>query len=169
MSTTRRAVLFATIVAIGLTVTVNVAVARDQAALTKALVEKAVDFYQAKSKETGKDQTLKVMNSMPGATAVGLRKGPLYVFGVDMSNGRAVIMITPANRKLIGKDLTDLKGAKGKQFLKEMMKVANSESGSGWVEYWWLRNGETEPTLKRSYIMKVPDEPVLLGAGYYIK
>jgi signal transduction histidine kinase len=37
----------------------------------------------------------------------------------------------------------------------------------GWTEYWWNKIGESAPSHKVSYIMKVPDTNWLLGAGIY--
>jgi hypothetical protein len=61
-----------------------------------------------------------------------------------------------------------VKDAKGKLFAEEFIQVDN-EQGSGWVEYWWLRYGQNQPTLERAYIMKVPKEEVFAAAGYYLK
>ncbi|MFC1836193.1 cache domain-containing protein [Thermodesulfobacteriota bacterium] len=131
--------------------------AQDKEEQIKSLVDKAAATF----KEKGRDYTLKLIGTISGP----FRKGELYVFAVSTDN---LMLAHPANRKLVGKDMTDFKGAKGKQLFKEFNKVA-MEQGSGWVEYYWLRHGEQEPTLKRSYIKKVPDEDIYVGGGYYIK
>jgi cytochrome c len=129
-----------------------------QAAETKALVEKAAASFASR----GKDKTFALMSSMTGP----FRKGELYVYAADLN---LVILAHPANRDLVGKNWLDLKDAKGNPFAKDIQRIATSPSGSGWVEYWWMRHGEKEPTLKRAYIMRVPGEDVLVAAGYYIK
>jgi cytochrome c len=123
----------------------------------ETLVEKAAQTF----KEKGKDYTLRLLNASRGP----FRKKELYVFAVSM-DGKT--LSHPTNKKLRGKDVWNLKGAKGKLFIQEFVKVAK-DPGSGWVDYWWLRHGEKEPTLKRSYILKVPGEDILVGCGYYIK
>lgn len=122
------------------------------------LVQKAVASF----KDKGREYTLKLLNAGYGP----FRKKELYVFAVTME-GKT--LSHPTNAKLRGADVWNLKGAKGKLFIQEFAKVAK-DPGQGWVEYWWKRINEKEPTLKRSYIMKVPTEPDLfVGAGYYVK
>ena len=128
----------------------------DQALEAQQLLNKAVSTI----KEKGKDYTLKLINSR-GPFA----KGELYVFALNMDN---VLVAHPYNKKIVGKNLHNLKDTKGKLFVQEFKKVAQ-DPGSGWVEYYWLRHGEKDGTLKRSYIKKVPGEDIYLGAGYYIK
>ncbi len=130
----------------------------DQAAEAKTMVEKAAASFASK----GKEKTFSLINSMTGP----FRKGEVYVYAADLSN---VVLAHPANRKLVGKNLTELKDAKGNPFVKELNRVATGPAGAGWVEYWWVRHGEKKPTLKRAYIMKVPGEDIMVAAGYYIK
>lgn len=129
----------------------------DDQDVAKSLVDKAVASFQ----EKGKDYTIKLLNTMTGP----FRKGPIYVFAVSMDG---VTLSHPTNKKLRNMNVLKLKGTKGKEFIKEFIKVAN-DPGSGWVEYYWKRHGEKDGTLKRSYIRKVPGQDILVGAGYYIK
>lgn len=129
-----------------------------QAAVVKNLVEKAAASFASK----GKEKTFALINSMTGP----FRKGEIYVYAADMEN---VVLAHPANRKLVGKNMTYMKDAKGRPFVEELHAVATGPVGAGWVEYWWLRHGEKEPTLKRAFIMKVPGEDIMVAAGYYIK
>lgn len=130
----------------------------EPAAECKNLVEKASASFAAR----GKDKTFALINSMTGP----FRKGEIYVYAADLNN---VVLAHPANRELVGKNLTNLKDAKGKPFVEELHAVATGPAGAGWVEYWWLRHGEKEPTLKRAYIMKIPGEDIMVAAGYYVK
>jgi methyl-accepting chemotaxis protein len=74
----------------------------------------------------------------------------------------------PANRNLVGRNIIKIKGAKGVEFIKAFIEVAK-DPDSGWVECWWRRRGEKEPTLKRSYVVKVPGHDIIVGAGYYVE
>jgi cytochrome c len=121
------------------------------------LVNKAMDMF----KTQGKDYTLKALNASSGP----LRKGAIYVFSVDFK-GR--FTTHPVQEDLRGQDAWELQDAKGKFIVQEFIKIAK-EQGQGWCEYWWIRVGETTPTLKKTYIKRVPGEDLLLGAGYYIK
>jgi len=40
--------------------------------------------------------------------------------------------------------------------------------GQGWVEYMWPRPGKKSPSKKITYIYKVPDKDVFVGAGMYV-
>ncbi len=112
-------------------------------------------------KTQGKDTALKYVNSLMGP----LRNGAVYVFAVDF---KGAMLGHPVQEDLRGQDAWELKDTKGKFIVQEFIKIAK-EQGQGWTEYWWLRASETSPTLKRTFIKRVPDEDILLGAGYYIK
>lgn len=112
-------------------------------------------------KDKGRDYALKLINSSSGP----FRKGELYVFALS-SDGMG--LGHPVNRDLLGVNQANMKDAHGMLFIQEFLKVAK-EQGSGWVAYWWNRHGEKEPAAKKSYIMKVPGEDIVLGAGFYVK
>lgn len=120
------------------------------------LVEKATASFD----ERGKEYTLKLLNASSGP----FKLKELYVFSADM---KGIVIAQSANRALKGKSLWNVKDTKGKLFVREMIEVAQGP-GSGWVEYWWLRSGEGKPTLKRSYIRKVPGHDIFVGSGYYV-
>ncbi len=121
------------------------------------LTDKAVETFAAK----GKDYTMKLLNASTGP----LRKGAIYAFAVDFK-GR--ILSHPVQEELRNSDSWELQDAKGKFLIQDFIKIAK-EQNQGWCEYWWLRVNEASPTLKRTYIKKVPGEELLIGAGYYVK
>jgi hypothetical protein len=45
------------------------------------------------------------------------------------------------------------------------MRIAKEE-GSGWVDYWFPKPGEKEPSLKTTYVLKV-DDNFYVCAGYF--
>jgi predicted nucleic acid-binding Zn-ribbon protein len=99
------------------------------------------------------------------------KKGPLtkgdelYVFVGDMN--RLTLLAHPISPdKLVGPDLADLADIKGKQFFNEFYQVA-AEKGSGWVSYWWPKPGETEHSLKSTYLEKVPGMQAYMACGIY--
>jgi cytochrome c len=115
------------------------------------MVNQALEFFKAQ----GKDQAL----------TGPLRKGALYCFAMDFK-GRFVAH--PVQQDLRSHDAWELQDAKGKFITQEFIKIAK-EQGQGWSEYWWIRINETAPTLKKTYIKRVPGEDILVGAGYYVK
>jgi cytochrome c len=121
------------------------------------LVDKAVELFPSK----GKDYTMKLINASTGP----LRKGTLYVYAVDF---KGQMLGHPVQPELRGQNQWELKDAKGKTFIQELVKLAQ-EQGQGWYEYWWIRVNESAPTLKKTYVKKVPGEDIFVAAGYYVK
>ena len=88
-------------------------------------------------------------------------KGNIFVFA-----WRGPVMAAhPYLHQGIGANLTNWKGRKGKEVIKEYMRIAKEE-GSGWVDYWFPKPGEKEPSLKTTYVLKV-DENFYVCAGYF--
>jgi hypothetical protein len=128
----------------------------DKAQQAKALVEKAV----AMAKDKGLPATLKAIADPKGPFV----QGEFYVFAGDID--KVTLVAHPIKPKLVGKPLAVIKDKKGKMFFVEFTRVAK-DPGYGWVEYWWPKPGENKPSLKRSYIQRVPGSNVFFGCGYY--
>ena len=131
----------------------------DEAADTKALVENGV----AMVKDKGLDATIKAIGDPKGPFV----KGDLYLFSGSLDKVTATAHPFAAD-KLVGPDLTNLKDSKGSQFFIKFKEIAE-KPGSGWVEYWWPKPGEKEPSLKKTFIMRVPGQNAYIAAGYYPK
>jgi len=67
---------------------------------------------------------------------------------------------------LIGKDVTDLKDADGKYFIKDILAKAKSD-GSGWIDYRWPNPTTKEIQLKSVYFEQA--EGLVIASGYYKK
>jgi signal transduction histidine kinase len=120
------------------------------------LVDKAMEIY----KTQGKEQALKVCGSSAGP----LRKGALYVFAL---NFKGQFVAHPVQEDLRGRDAWEMQDAKGKFVTQDFIKMAK-EQGQGWVDYWWIRVNEQTPTLKKTYVKRIPGEDMLFGCGYYV-
>jgi len=118
----------------------------------KAMVEKAAAFMKTNSKE-------KAFREFTEGTT--FKKNDLYVFVVDM-NG--VILAHGSNPKLVGKDMSNLKDAGGKLFIKEIIDEANAK-GNGWSDYRWANPVTKKIDLKSTYFQKTND--VIIGCGVY--
>ncbi len=94
-----------------------------------------------------------------------MRKGALYAFAV---NFKGQMLSHPTQDDLRAKDTWELQDAKGKFIIQEFIKIAKDQS-HGWSDYLWIRVGETEPTVKRTYIKRVPGEDILVASGFYVK
>ena len=120
-----------------------------------ALVKKAVAFLKA----NGKDKTLAEMSNNKGQFV----DRDLYISVYDM-NGKVVAHGT--NAKLIGKDVSALKDADGKEFIKDILSQAKA-SGKGKSNYKW-QNPVTKEIQAKSVYFEKSDDMVFSG-GYYTK
>jgi cytochrome c len=90
--------------------------------------------------------------------------GDVYVFAYSPEG---IVILNPAFPAREGRAYHGEKDKKGKAFHDELLKTAQTK-GSGWVDYWLPKPGQTEPSQKWSYVKAVKAEGVaLVGAGFY--
>jgi hypothetical protein len=91
--------------------------------------------------------------------------GGTYIWVHDLADCK--MLMHPVKPKMEGKEYVGLKDKNGKAFFVEMSHVASN--GGGWVDYWWPKPGEKEPSLKVSYVkpVKVGDRTLVAGCGVY--
>ena len=119
-----------------------------------ALVKKGMAYLKA----NGPEKSYAAFNEPQGAFV----DRDLYLFVFDMT-GKT--LAHGANKKLLGKNLIELKDADGKAFLKEFIDVANKK-GKGWVDYKWPHPQTKAIESKSSYVEKL-DDGTLIGVGIY--
>ncbi len=119
----------------------------------QSLVDKAAAFYKA----NGKEKTLAEINNPKGQFI----KGDVYVFiwGTDY-----VVKAHPANAKLVGKNMKELKDTDGKAFVFDGVELAK-EKGSGWVDYKYTNPVSKKIEAKTTYVKKVDD--LVFACGIY--
>lgn len=86
----------------------------------------------------------------------------LYIYVYDL-NGVAVAHGN--NPRMVGKNLIDLKDGDGKPMIKNMVDVAKSPAGKGWVEFKWPNPVTKVVEQKAGYVERVDD--MLVGSGIY--
>lgn len=91
--------------------------------------------------------------------------GDIYVFVVDMSGN---VLLNPAFPQNEGRNVIDQKDANGKLWQRAMVELLKKKE-SGWVDYMWPKPGQTQPSLKWSYVRRVNLDgvPGMVGAGFY--
>lgn len=72
----------------------------------------------------------------------------------------------PINPKLVGKNHSGIKDMKGNYFMMQYCDTARKPEG-GWVELWYPKVGEHEPSRKLNYVLQVPNTPYQVAAGIY--
>ncbi len=90
-----------------------------------------------------------------------------YIY-IGATTGRVTLLAHPIlPEKLVGPDLSKMADIKGRTFFNDLVATALTQ-GSGWVNYWWPKPGDTESSLKSTYLVKVPYEDAYIGCGVYI-
>ncbi|KXS44196.1 MAG: hypothetical protein AWU59_655 [Methanolobus sp. T82-4] len=89
-----------------------------------------------------------------------------YIF-VWKTDGTRVVY--PPDVSGEGEDMSDLEDYNGKPIGQLFIDTALSVEGEGWVDYYWPKPGENEPSMKHTYIKRtyIGDEAYLVGSGYY--
>lgn len=92
----------------------------------------------------------------------------IYIF-VWQTDGLRVVY--PPDRSGEGQDMSDLEDYNGKPIGQLFIDTALSEEGEGWVDYYWPMPGETEASLKHTFIKRasIGNETYLVGSGYYVE
>lgn len=87
-----------------------------------------------------------------------------YVFSIDLE--RQCTIAHPITPALIGKNLVGAKDVNNKMFFAEFISTAQTQ-GEGWVSYMWPKPGETTPSLKQTFVYRVPGQNIAMAAGIY--
>jgi signal transduction histidine kinase len=85
----------------------------------------------------------------------------------SVSTMAPVMLMHPAVPALEGKNFGELRDKNGKAFIREMLDKTRTQ-GSAYVEYWWPKAGETEPSPKQSFARRYAPWDWLVNTGMYI-
>jgi signal transduction histidine kinase len=88
-----------------------------------------------------------------------------YLFAYDMN---ANVLLNPAFPQREGTTVTGQRDAKGKLFHQAIIETAETK-GSGWIDYWFPKPGQVQPSQKWTYVKRVMIDgvPGLIASGYY--
>ena len=118
------------------------------------MVQRTIDSMKKK----GIDSTVADVNKKDGK----YQDRDLYIVVYDL-NGKNLAHINP---KMIGKDLSDLKDADGKYFVRERIELVKKK-GSGWQDYKFVNPVSKQIEPKSMYVERYED--VIVGCGVYKK
>ncbi|MEI6000098.1 cache domain-containing protein [Paraburkholderia bengalensis] len=123
---------------------------------TQALVDKAAALIDNKGKDAFSEFRIKGSEWFHGDT---------YLFIYDMKEN---VLLNPAFPAREGTNVRGQKDTNGKLFHDAMVQTAETK-GSGWVDYMFLRPGQTQPTHKWTYVkaVHINGVPGLVGSGFY--
>jgi cytochrome c len=130
----------------------------EQAKRIEALVNKAAALVESKGKAAAFAEFRKRDSEW--------WSGNTYLFSYDKDMN---VLLNPAFPKREGTNVHGDKDANGKLFHDEFMRVINTK-GAGWVDYMFPKPGQSNLSLKWSYVKAVKVDGVagcLIGAGFY--
>jgi len=88
--------------------------------------------------------------------------GYFYVYDYDC------ISIAHARQKdLQGKNLYDYTDTHGKFVIRELSAMA--KKGGGYVEFYWIKPGDTGEKKKLGYVEPIPNTRYFIGSGVYLE
>lgn len=120
-----------------------------------ALVKKAVAYVNASGKEKAFEEF-----SNPKGRFIDRN---LYIFVYDL-NGVNLAIGNGNAKKMVGKNLIEMRDGNGIYIIKSLIEVANSK-GKGWVDYQWPNPVNNQLEAKSSYVEKLGD--IMIGTGIY--
>ncbi|MBM4271622.1 MAG: calcium:proton antiporter [Deltaproteobacteria bacterium] len=119
----------------------------------KRWVDTAVAFYRA----SGKRIALAEYTNPNGQFV----QDEMYIYAL---NPKGTMLAHGVNEKFVGEEFIDIKDYDGKEFIKEIIDIANRE-GSGWVTYKWYNPVTKEVLPKTVFFRKVDD--LIICSGVY--
>jgi cytochrome c len=127
-----------------------------QAKQTRALVEKAAALVQNKGMVAFAEFRKKDSEWFHDST---------YLFAYDM---KGLVLLNPAFPRFEGTNRIDASDIRGKSYNKVIIEIAENK-GSGWVDYWIAKAGQTEPSQKWIYAKKLTIDgvPFLIASGFF--
>lgn len=90
-----------------------------------------------------------------------------YVFAMDLKGKMLAHPMMPGLMKMDNLLSTPDKNPDDPKMLFVEFVVLAGTKGEGWVEYMWPKPGSTSPSVKETYIYRVPETSMFVGAGIY--
>jgi signal transduction histidine kinase len=90
-----------------------------------------------------------------------------YVFAMDLKGKMLAHPMMPGLMKMDNLLSTPDKNPTNPKMLFVEFVVLAGTKGEGWVEYMWPKPGSTQPSNKETYIYRVPNTTMFVGAGIY--
>jgi methyl-accepting chemotaxis protein len=133
--------------------------------LIKSEIETAISMLQTLSAKQQKGEMTLDQAKLLGADLLrGLKYGKDGYFWADTTEGVCVVLW--GQKDVEGKSRLDLKDAKGKSLVKDL--IATAKAGGGYENYWFPRENQTTPLPKRGYVRLFEPFGWVVGTGYYL-
>jgi len=133
---------------------------------TRNLVESAYSVIGHYSKEWEKGKLSESQAKTLAMEAVeSMRYEEVEYFSIN--NTKGIMLMHPVNKKLVGQDVSNLKDTDGVLFMKQFSEIA-LEKGSGFVNYNWVKPGETTPSPKITFVKYFKKWDWVVASGIYV-
>ena len=140
------------------------ATAAAQDNLVQSQVETAVSMLKAiHAKQQRGEMTLEKAKQLGADLLRELRYGTDGYFWADTTEGVNVVLL--GRKDTEGRNRLEDKDPKGTFYVKEFL--AKAKAGGGFVEYLFVKLGQTAPGPKRSYVLLFEPFGWVVGSGYY--
>lgn len=90
-----------------------------------------------------------------------------YVFVMDLKGKMLAHPMMPGLMKMKSLLSTPDKNPKEPKMLFVDFVVTAGTKGEGWIEYMWPKPGSTEPSIKETYVYRIPGTSLFTAAGIY--
>jgi len=90
-----------------------------------------------------------------------------YVFVMDLKGKMLAHPMMPGLMKMDSLLTVSDKNIENPKMLFVEFVVMAGTKGEGWVEYMWPKPGSTEPSIKETYVYRVPGTSLFTAAGIY--
>ncbi len=87
-----------------------------------------------------------------------------FIYIIDSEKG--IVLTHPYIQKMKGQLLSEISDVNGKKIFMKFMEVGKNNR-SGWVDYVWLKPGEKRPSIKKTFVFKIPEHDFLILASIY--
>lgn len=139
---------------------------QDQRDMVRAVVETVHTMAKGLVSEVSagkltKDDAIERLKA--AVRAIRFQNGREYLFLYTLDG---VNLAHPIKPELEGRNLTELKDTKGKEFIR--LLAVQAKAGGGFVDYFWPKPGSEEPVAKIAYSHAVEPWGLFIGGGVYI-
>ncbi len=87
-----------------------------------------------------------------------------YLFAFT-SNG---IMLMHAQARLVGSSMWDMTDSQGNKFMQSAANIVNQKPEGDFIQYDWLKQSGERSSPRLSFIKKIPNTNIIMGAGFHI-
>ena len=122
-------------------------------------------LLQYRSQKISKKQAFEQVRNLVRRMVYQDHLGKNYVF---MSSYDGTMLVQPFEPQKEMTNMWNLKDSNGVYIIRELIKTAESQNGSGYVSYHYKRPNQKEAEEKISFVMGIPELGCYMGTGKYM-